>query len=297
MKILDKIKQPFITARENYRAKRKEKLLIKTDDDELVVDSLPAEEDNSAINIHKVVETMEDPENMVEVVKNNLPELMEQDMVKDTMKYLKDDGVIEVIEENKKELKEQGKIALAIQAIDDTHTRLEVTEENLKHLTATETATILKSVKERETEKAKELENRKIKTASEQILRTLVKYGHVSQLDIKEMAHTLQEESSKLAIIKLCLATINQYDVSKSKNITAKAKRKMVYDLLNVTNVDIAEKYRFMSHSIIKDELMTEAEASEIMQDLEKEKARKEQLDKEREARIQAKNYGGYEHE
>ena len=49
----------------------------------------------------------------------------------------------------------------------------------------------------------------------------LVQYGHISQVDIRELTLSLKEESSKLAIIKLCLAKINQYDIDKKKNITS----------------------------------------------------------------------------
>lgn len=106
MKILDKIKQSVITAKENYRAKRKEKLLIKTDDDEFIVESLPAEEDNSGIDIHKVLETMKDPKLKAAVVKNKLKEVIEQNGVRDTLEDLEDEAVVDILEEEKQTLKE-----------------------------------------------------------------------------------------------------------------------------------------------------------------------------------------------
>ena len=153
MGIVDRIRKKYRETREKYRAKQKENKLLKTKDDELVVNMLPAEEDNSKIDIHRVVKTMENPENMAEVVKNNLEELMKQDVVKDTLKHLQDEAVIDILQENKKDLEQQGKMALAIQAIDDPNKRLEIVEDNLKHLTPLETATVLKTVEEQRKEK------------------------------------------------------------------------------------------------------------------------------------------------
>ncbi len=298
MRIFDKITQLFVTAKEKREAKRKEKLLIETDDDELVVNLLPAEKDNFHIDIHKVVKTMQDSGNMTEVVKNNLEEIMVQDKLRDTLKELEDAHVLEVIEESKETLQEQGKIVLAIKAIDDKEKRLEATEENLKYLTTSETASVLSSVKEsHETKKARELEHKKIKLASEQILRMLVKYGHVSQVDIKEMIATLQEESSKLTIIKLCLFRIKEYDSYQKRNITEEAKCKMVYNLLKMTDVDISKKYKFMNDSIMKTKLLSFSESNTVMQKLESDKNKQEKEERERMSRLKSRPKGGEEYE
>lgn len=298
MKISQKIKNFLKTAKENREMKRKEKLLIKTDDEELIVDSLPAQQDNSGIDIHKVVGTMQNPENMVEVVKNNLPEIMIQDRVKDTLRKLEDESVVEVIEKGKEELTEQGKIALALQAINDENKRLEVTEKNLEYLTTLETATVLGTVEEsQEDKKARKIENKKIKTASEQILRMLVKYGYVNKLDIKEMAYTLKEESSKLAIIKLCLAKIKEYDAVKKRNITTKAKNKMVYDLLKETKIGASEKFQFLKESLLEKKLLTQEEHEGILQIFETEKREKEEREKQQKYNKRPRPKGGKEYE
>lgn len=290
MGIVDRIRKKYRETREKYRAKQKENKLLKTKDDELVVNMLPAEEDNSKIDIHRVVKTMENPENMAEVVKNNLEELMKQDVVKDTLKHLQDEAVIDILQENKKDLEQQGKMALAIQAIDDPNKRLEIVEDNLKHLTPLETATVLKTVEEQR--KEKKIENRKIKAASEQILRMLVQYGHISQVDIRELTLSLKEESSKLAIIKLCLAKINQYDIDKKKNITSRAKTKMVYEILKITNLTMEEKIKFLKESVQEEELLSGSECVDIKQDLEQENVRLEEEEKDRKARMSPKGEG-----
>ena len=282
MKIIDRITEKLTRKRQNYKAKRKEKLLIKTDDDELIAKSLLAEEDNSAINIHKVVETMENPDSMAEVVKNNLDEIIEQDQVRHTLKRLEDEAVLNILEERAEELKEQGKMAFAIQAIDDNDKKLEAIKRNLEHLTPLETATVLQSVEEKNVNR---IENQKIKTASEQILRMLVEYGHISQLDIHEMAFSLEKEASKLLIIKLCLAKVCSYDQIKKKNITTKAKNKMVCDLLRVTNIKTSEKYKFLI-DLLQNELLTQEDCENIMQELKEEKQRKANEEKERNSRM-----------
>lgn len=290
MGIVDRIRKKYRETREKYRAKQKENKLLKTKDDELVVNMLPAEEDNSKIDIHRVVKTMENPENMAEVVKNNLEELMKQDVVKDTLKHLQDEAVIDILQENKKDLEQQGKMALAIQAIDDPNKRLEIVENNLKHLTPLETATVLKTVEEQR--KEKKIENRKIKAASEQFLRMLVQFGHISQVDIRELTLSLKEESSKLAIIKLCLAKINQYDIDKKKNITSRAKTKMVYEILKITNLTMEEKIKFLKESVQEEELLSGSECVDIKQDLEQENVRLEEEEKDRKARMSPKGEG-----
>lgn len=290
MGIVDRIRKKYRETREKYRAKQKENKLLKTKDDEFVVNMLPAEEDNSKIDIHRVVKTMENPENMAEVVKNNLEELMKQDVVKDTLKHLQDEAVIDILQENKKDLEQQGKMALAIQAIDDPNKRLKIVEDNLRHLTPLETATVLKTVEEQR--KEKKIENRKIKAASEQILRMLVQYGHISQVDIRELTLSLKEESSKLAIIKLCLAKINQYDIDKKKNITSRAKTKMVYEILKITNLTMEEKIKFLKESVQEEELLSGSECVDIKQDLEQENVRLEEEEKDRKARMSPKGEG-----
>lgn len=282
MNIIDKFLNKMMTTTEKHRDKHKQKVLIKANDDNMVVEALPEDKDNSGINIEKVVKSMDDPESMIEVVKNNLGEIIEQNTVRDTMQNIPDEAVVEILEENKKELKEEGKIAFAIQAIEDNDQKLEVTQENLDSLTVMETATILNSLEEEAEEKrAKKIENKKIKATSEQILRLLVKYGHVSEIDIDQMVSTLKDESSKLVIAKLCLAKIAGYDECKRKNITSRAKTKFTYYLLKITNVEMSEK-----HTLLKDcteNNWLDVEESKLIEcDLIKEKARLEKLERER---------------
>ncbi len=292
MEIVNKIKNLI----RMIKAKHKEKLLLKTKDDELIVSELSAEQDNSGVNIHKVLTTMQTQEGKEEVVQSNLEEIMEQNKLKDSLKDLEDTSVENVIEGKKEKLVEKGKIAVALHAIDDVDKRLEVTTGNLEHLTAQETAELLRTIKETpEEKKAKKIENKKIKTISEQLLRTLVRFGYVSEVDIIEMAYTLKEESSKLAIIKLCLAKIDEYDIVKKKNITAKAKNKMVYDLLKETKIELFEKWMFLKYSLLKEGLLTREECKNMMQMLKMEGKKQVKIDEKSEQKPREK--GGSEYE
>lgn len=282
MNIIDKFLDKMMEIRERRRDKRKQKALIKAADDNIVVEALPEDKDNSGINIQKVVESMDDPQKMAEVVGNNLGEIIEQNTVRDTMQNIPDEAVLEILAENEDELKEEGKIAFAIQAIEDNDQKLDATQENLSNLTVLQTATILNSLEEEsEKTRAQKIENKKVKMTSEQILRMMVKYGHISQVDIDQMVLSLEEESSKLAIAKLCLAKIAEYDENKKQNITSKAKIEMAYYLLKITNVEMSEKYSLLN-DCTKNNWLNVEESKKIEEDLLKEKARLEKLETQR---------------
>lgn len=289
MKIWTRIKSSFTLMKEKQKNKYKEKILIQTDDDNFVVTSLPSKEDNSAIDIHKIVKSMNDQEKMLEVVKNNLDEIITQDNVKKTLGHLTDDSILDILEENSEELIHQKKITSAITAIEDDEKKLKAIE-NTESITGSEGAEVLNSVKEvSQGKKARNIELKKIKTASELILKMMTKYGYVSQLNVNELTYGLRAQSSKLAIAKICLAKIRGYDENKKKNINSNSKTKMVYDLLRITDIEINEKCYFLE-KFVEDKLLTETEYLIIKRDLNKEKERKETVEKEKNYKMHSRD-------
>lgn len=253
-----------------------EKKLIKTDDDEIVVETLTSENDNSGINIKAVVQNMENPENMATVVENNITEIIEQDNVRSTLVFLNDDDVARILEENKEELKKQKKMKYAIDAITSNQKKLKVTRENLKSLTDMEVSDILNNLKPDKSEEAKnKTEEQKIKIVSMKIIEHLVKHGSVWHLD--EMLRSLNEKS-KLTVADLCITSINNYEKNKKGTISSTAKINFVTDLLKYTDIDYDKKINIMkdyqSNKVLKYE-----ECTTIMDTLKKEKIEKDKKD------------------
>lgn len=209
MKIWDKIKSPFVRMKEKRMAKRKEKILIKADDDELVVNSLPAEEDNSRIDIQKVVQNMADPENMAEVVVNNLEEIIEQDNVKNTLKHLPDETVVEIVEENVDELHEQEKLEFAIRAIRDNDKKLKMANKNLTNLTDLELAQILDDLNPPSSQERKEkIETEKIRIISKKIMQHMIDFGAAWHL--AELTASISDDS-KIKVLESCMIVMKDY--------------------------------------------------------------------------------------
>ncbi len=296
MKILDIIKEPYRKA----KAKHTQKVLIKTDDDKLVVKALSADEDNSAIDIHAVIKNMDNPENMAEVVENNLEELIEQDNVKSAMKYLNDGDILRILNENNKELVKNKKIKLAIEAIGSNDKKIKAIVKNAASLNDCELSKILETLKPEKQEKRKaELEEQKISIVSKRILRHIINNGGAWHL--KELTETL-EENSKLSVAERCLETISEYekDRDKKKHITSSAKVRLVVDLFELTNLPYATKEETLINLL--DKGLTSGEIKEIQDVIEQERVNKgkEELKKQarlRNERLKRGNLGLEEHE
>ncbi len=296
MKILDIIKEPYRKA----KAKHTQKVLIKTDDDKLVVKALSADEDNSAIDIHAVIKNMDNPENMAEVVENNLEELIEQDNVKSAMKYLNDGDILRILNENNKELVKNKKIKLAIEAIGSNDKKIKAIIKNAASLNDCELSKILETLKPEKQEKRKaELEEQKISIVSKRILRHIINNGGAWHL--KELTETL-EENSKLSVAERCLETISEYekDRDKKKHITSSAKVRLVVDLFELTNLPYATKEETLINLL--DKGLTSGEIKEIQDVIEQERVNKgkEELKKQarlRNERLKRGNLGLEEHE
>lgn len=296
MKILDIIKEPYRKA----KAKHTQKVLIKTDDDKLVVKALSADEDNSAIDIHAVIKNMDNPENMAEVVENNLEELIEQDNVKSAMKYLNDGDILRILNENNKELVKNKKIKLAIEAIGSNDKKIKAIIKNAASLNDCELSKILETLKPEKQEKRKaELEEQKISIVSKRILRHIINNGGAWHL--KELTETL-EESSKLLVAERCLETISEYekDRDKKKHITSSAKIRFVVDLFQLTNLSYTAKERTLVNLL--DKGLTSMEIKEIQNVIQQERVNKGKQELEKQARLRNErlkrgNLGLEEHE
>ena len=250
-----------------------EKKLIKTDDDEIVVETLTSENDNSGINIKAVVQNMENPENMATVVENNITEIIEQDNVRSTLVFLNDDDVARILEENKEELKKQKKMKYAIDAITSNQKKLKVTRENLKSLTDMEVSDILNNLKPDKSEEEKnKTEEQKIKIVSMKIIEHLVKHGSVWHL--QEMLMSLKDES-KLTVAELCLISVKNYEKSGKCSINSTSKINFVTDLLRYTDIDYDKKIDIVNDYKFGKTLNSE-ECTAIIKNLEKEKIEKD---------------------
>lgn len=280
MKILDIIKQLYVRA----KAKHRQKVLIKTEDDTLVVEALSADEDNSAIDIHEVVRNMDNPQNMAEVVENNLEELIEQDNVKSTMKYLNDADILRILNENNKELVKNKKIKLAIEAIGSNDKKIKAIVKNLESLNDCELGKILETLKPERQEKRKaELEEQKISIVSKRILRHMINNG--SAWHLAELTENLQEVS-KLSVADRVLETIGEYekDRDKKKHITSSAKIRLVVDLFQLTDLPYAEKEKTLVNLL--DKGLTFMEIKEIQSVIEQHRANRGKEELEKKARL-----------
>ena len=61
MKITDRINDWV----DDIKAKRLQRILVKTNNEAQIVNALPPDKDNSKVNIHKVVKSMENPETKI----------------------------------------------------------------------------------------------------------------------------------------------------------------------------------------------------------------------------------------
>lgn len=290
MKVFRSIKEPFIRIRNNYKARHKQKLLVKTNDDKLVVKSLPAEKDNSAIDIRTIVKNMDDPEEMAKVVENNLEEIIEQDEVKNTLRYLDDSDVLRILNENNKKLQSNEKIIFAIEAIGGNEKKIKAVIKNLEFLNDCELAKILETLKpETERRRKIEMEEQKIKIVSKRILRHMINNGGAWHL--KELTETL-EEKSKLLIAQRCLETIGDYEKGHDvkKHITSAAKIKLVVDLFQLTSLPYEKKKETLDEMLNNG--LTQQEIKLIEGKMAEERIKKEQAERERKIRIRKDKLG-----
>lgn len=287
MKILDKVLGKLAKKLEKREAKRKQKLLIKTDDDQFVADALPSDEDNSAIDIQKVVEHMESPEMMAEVVKNNLGEIIEQDNVRNTLQHLDDETVETILNENKEVLRKQAKMKFAIEAIGSNEKKLKSIFKNMKNLTDIELAQLLNGLQEDGTEEQqKSLEEQKIKAVSMKILEHMIKHGAAWHLE--ELTNCLQEDS-KLSVLNLCLGTIHDYEKDKDKTLGSKAKTKLTLDLLRTAEVDSQVKFELLDENV-KNGFLSKEECEEVKIQMEKERLELEEEQRQKMARAKSRD-------
>ena len=259
------------------RIKYKENKLIKGQD-EFVIKSLPKEKDNSKIDIKNVVQNMEKTQNMYEVVQNNFSEIIQQDNVRSTLKYLKDDDVFKLLEKNQEELKRRSKILNAIEAIGDNDKKINAVLKNIQSLEDIELARILENLTQEKTEEAKnEIEQKKIKIISLKILEHIIKYGAAWHLN--ELTRTLEKEKSKLTVLDLCLDSMTDYETNKNKQIPPETKEKLIVELLMNTKIKERQKYDKIDE-IMKKGIFEENSGDELKRKLQAKK--KEKQDKSR---------------
>lgn len=265
--------------KEKRMAKRKEKLLIKAEDEELIVNSLPAEEDNSRIDIQKIVQNMEDPENMAEVVVNNLEEIIEQDNVKSTLKHLPDETVVEIVEENVDELHEQEKLEFAIRAIRDNDKKLEMANKNLTNLTDLELAQIFEELNPPSSQERKEkIEAEKIRIISKKIMQHMIEFG--SAWHLAELTDSISD-ASKVKVLDSCLTVMKDYQENGKRKMDSSAKTNLVVDLLALTAFEYDRKTEVIEQYVNK-RMLTQEEERTIKNDIEKQRIRQEKKEAQR---------------
>lgn len=286
MKLLDYVKNVFGPIIEKNQVKRKEKMLIQTNDDKMVVDALPLDEDNSRIDIKSIVENMESPEEMAKVVENNMDEIIQQDNVKDILLHLKDDDIASILEQNKDEFRKEEKIRNAIEAIGNNEKKLRALFKNLTYITDIELSRILSTLRPEENAMSEQMiEQQKVKIVSMKILEHMIKHGGAWHLG--ELTTSLQE-NSKLCVLDLCLNTIKDYETDKKQNLGSRAKTKLVTDLLRVTNVESATKFKIIDKYVDND-LITLDEKAEIKLQMEKERLEIEENERQKKERAKGR--------
>lgn len=233
-----RIKDAISDRIDNFRAKRIQKSLIKTEDNEAIVRALPREEENFNIDIHKIVKSMDDGESRVKVVDNNIDEIIEQNAVRDTLKHLPDVKTEVIVKNNEKKLKESQKIKNAILAIKSNERKLALTKRYVKFLGDFEVIEIFDTLKpENGKKEKKKLQEEKVEIIFEKIMYHIEKYG--SAWHIGELVETL-ENRFKLSVLTRCLEKVKD----------RQNRLKLTGDLLRATNTDydtknqIVEVYR-----------------------------------------------------
>lgn len=261
MRFIDKI----LDVVDEMQAKRLQRKLIRTNNDEQIVDALPPDKDNSKVDIQKIIKSVENPEIKLEVVSGNVKEMIEQDVVRDTLIHLPDKSVETILKENEEKFAQYKKMKNAIQAIKSNERKLNLTEEYLRTLNDLDLMEIFMTIKpEANREKQEVLEQRKIKIIAKKIVEHVRKHGAVWH--IRELTESLRDRA-KLSVLNLCLGEIAD----------ASVRVKFVGDLLHVTNVSYKKK-----NIIVKEcrtqELLTGEDERKIKAQLQADKARRERI-------------------
>ena len=261
MKIIDRINDWI----DDKKAKRLQRILIKTNNEEQIVFALPADKDNSKVDIHKIVKSMEDPKTKLEVVSGNVEEMIEQDVVRDTLIHLPDKSVETVLKENEEKFAKYMKMKNAIQAIKSNERKLNLTEEYLRTLNDIDLVEIFATMKPEQDRKRQDLlEQRKVRIITQKIVEHVKKHGAVWH--IGELTESLKDRA-KLSVLNLCLGEISDPNV----------RVKFVGDLLRVTEISCRKK-----NIIVKEcknqNLLTGEDERRIRTQLLADKARRERI-------------------
>ena len=254
------------------QAKRLEKILINSAD-EVVVETLGENLDASNVDIKEVVKNMDDPENMVEVVRNNFDEIISQNNVRDTLKYLDDSDVAMILEENKEVLKRKRKMAFAIEAINDNNKKINMILKNLKSLSDIELERILSKLNADKPDEKEEIEKQKIRIIGKKIIEHIVHDGAVWH--IRELTSSLDDESKKL-LLDVCLRSMASYEKEKNKKINSNVKIKFAFDLLSATNLSYSMKDKIMAGHV-SNGILSMDEKKEICEKISKSEIKKDQ--------------------
>lgn len=261
LKFIDKI----LDVVDELQAKILQKKLIKTNNEEKIVNALPPDKDNSKVDIHEIVKSMENPKTKLEVVSGNIEEMIEQDVVRDTLRYLPDKSVETILKENKEKFAQYKKMKNAIQAIKSNERKLNLTEEYSRTLNDIDLVEIFATMKpEQDSQKQELLEQKKVRIIAKKIVEHAKKHGAVWH--IGELTETLRDRS-KLSVLNLCLGEIAD----------ASVRVKFVGDLLRVTNVSYKKKSIVIKECKAQ-KLLTGEDEERIRAQLQADKARKERI-------------------
>ncbi len=265
-KILDRI--------DERQAKRLQRKLIKTNDDEQIVDALPPDKDNSKVDIYEVVKSMENPENKLEVVSGNIEEMIEQDVVRDTLKHLPDKSVETILKENEEKFAQYKKMKNAIQAIKSNERKLNLTEEYFRTLNDIDLIEIFATMKpEQDSKKQEWLEQKKVRIIAKKIVEHVKKHGSVWH--VAELTESLRDRA-KLSVLNLCLGDMSADKVSVN-SVADHMRVNFVGDLLRVTNISYKKKNMIVRECRVQN-LLTEEEEAKIKLQLQADRARKDRI-------------------
>lgn len=262
-------------AKERHDAEKLQKKLIKTKDDEKVVEALPLDEDNSGINFPKVIKSMENPESKYEVIKNNMPEIIGNDNVKDTLEHLEAPYIAKVVEKTQEELQEQGKIKNAIMAAKDNGVKLVLTQKYLEFLTKRDVIDIFETLHPETTEKAHEQQNAEESETKQEEQKT----EENTEKDKKEKKEEKISDTEKRKIEIVSQIVLNDFKKSGAswniKELTNFFDQRSILSILNLTLTNMAGliNERKQKYLQIKDVSRRET-AAKILEDLARQKAK-----------------------
>lgn len=260
--------------------KIKTAILSKIKEPTKVIDDLLSKQDNSNINIHRVVKSVDNTEQRYEVIDKNMKEIVEQNSVKNTLKHLPDESIMKLLNKKRKILGKTGKTKNAIEAIKKNKNKLKAMEENIKALSDFDIQEILKNLNpEKDDENGDMLDEQKRKIVSMKIFSHIANEGAVWHL--KELTEELREES-RISVLEMCLETIHVFEDDKDEKIDSNVKIKMTLDLLNLTDQNYEEKIKKVEEYVDEKRTLTEREGREVKERLALDKIVKDVEDKEK---------------